>query len=68
MSAVLARAVGARLAFICIDEDAELASRRMQVAVQEASDAGLLAGCMRITVGTPEENGWLVDALKAALA
>ena len=31
-------------------------------------DAGLLAGCMRITVGTPEENGWLLDALKSALA
>jgi histidinol-phosphate aminotransferase len=30
-------------------------------------DAGALAGCMRITVGTPEENGWLVDALKASL-
>ncbi|HWE27614.1 MAG TPA: aminotransferase class I/II-fold pyridoxal phosphate-dependent enzyme, partial [Polyangia bacterium] len=31
-------------------------------------DAGLLAGCMRITVGTPEENSWLLDAIKAALA
>jgi histidinol-phosphate aminotransferase len=31
-------------------------------------DAGALAGCMRITVGTPEENGWLLDALKSALA
>jgi hypothetical protein len=31
-------------------------------------DVGLLAGCMRITVGTPEENGWLLDALKSALA
>ena len=30
-------------------------------------DAGLLAGCMRITVGTPEENSWLLDAIKAAL-
>ncbi len=31
-------------------------------------DSGLLAGCMRITVGTPEENSWLLDAIKAALA
>ena len=31
-------------------------------------DAGLLAGCMRITVGTPDENSWLLDAIKAALA
>jgi len=31
-------------------------------------DAGLLAGCMRITVGTPEENSWLLDAIKAALS
>ncbi len=31
-------------------------------------DAGLLAGCMRVTVGTPEENSWLLDAMKAALA
>jgi histidinol-phosphate aminotransferase len=30
-------------------------------------DAGLLTGCMRITVGTPEENSWLLDAMKAAL-
>ena len=29
-------------------------------------DAGLLAGCMRITVGTPEENSWLLDAIKSA--
>jgi histidinol-phosphate aminotransferase len=29
---------------------------------------GLLAGCLRITVGTPEENSWLLDALRAALA
>ena len=31
-------------------------------------DAGLLAGCMRITVGTPDENSWLLDAIKSALA
>ncbi|HEX9101715.1 MAG TPA: histidinol-phosphate transaminase [Polyangia bacterium] len=31
-------------------------------------DAGLLAGCLRITVGTPDENSWLLDAIKAALA
>lgn len=31
-------------------------------------DAGPLAGCLRITVGTPEENSWLVDAMKAALS
>ena len=31
-------------------------------------DAGLLAGCMRISVGTPDENSWLLDAVKAALA
>jgi histidinol-phosphate aminotransferase len=31
-------------------------------------DAGALAGCMRITVGTPDENSWLLDAIKAALA
>jgi histidinol-phosphate aminotransferase len=30
-------------------------------------DAGMLAGCMRITVGTPDENSWLLDAIKAAL-
>ena len=37
-----AHAVGARLAFICIDEDAEVAAKQMEIAVQEASDAGLL--------------------------
>jgi len=31
-------------------------------------DAGMLAGCMRITVGTPDENSWLLDAIKSALA
>jgi histidinol-phosphate aminotransferase len=31
-------------------------------------DHGLLAGCMRITVGTPDENSWLLDAIKAALS
>jgi histidinol-phosphate aminotransferase len=31
-------------------------------------DAGPLAGCMRITVGTPDENSWLLDAITAALA
>ncbi len=30
-------------------------------------DAGALAGCMRVTVGTPEENAWLLDAFKASL-
>ncbi len=30
-------------------------------------DAGLLAGCMRITVGTPDENSWLLDAIKASI-
>jgi histidinol-phosphate aminotransferase len=30
-------------------------------------DAGALAGCLRVTVGTPEENGWLLDAMRAAL-
>jgi histidinol-phosphate aminotransferase len=30
-------------------------------------DAGMLAGCMRITVGTPDESSWLLDAIKAAL-
>ena len=39
-----AHAVGARLAFICIDEDAEVAAKQMEIAVQEASDAGLLDG------------------------
>jgi histidinol-phosphate aminotransferase len=31
--------------------------------VRSFGDAGPLAGCLRITVGTPEQNGWLVDAL-----
>lgn len=31
-------------------------------------DAGMLAGCMRITVGTPDESSWLLDAIKSALA
>jgi histidinol-phosphate aminotransferase len=26
-----------------------------------------LAGCLRVTVGTPEENNWLLDALSAIL-
>jgi histidinol-phosphate aminotransferase len=30
-------------------------------------DRGALAGCLRITVGTAEENGWLVDAMRASL-
>jgi histidinol-phosphate aminotransferase len=30
-------------------------------------DVGLLAGCMRVTVGTPDENGWLLDAVRAAM-
>lgn len=31
--------------------------------VRSFGDAGPLAGCLRITVGTPEENRWLVEAL-----
>lgn len=31
-------------------------------------DRGLLAGCLRVTVGTPDENSWLLDAMKASLA
>ena len=27
---------------------------------------GPLAGCLRITVGTPDENAWLLDAIRAA--
>lgn len=30
-------------------------------------DAGALAGCLRVTVGTFEENGWLIDALAASV-
>lgn len=30
-------------------------------------DAGMLKGCLRVTVGTPDENSWLLDAMKAAL-
>lgn len=30
-------------------------------------DNGLLAGCLRVTVGTPDENGWLIDAMRAIL-
>jgi histidinol-phosphate aminotransferase len=28
-------------------------------------DRGLLKGCLRVTVGTPDENSWLLDAMKA---
>jgi histidinol-phosphate aminotransferase len=28
-------------------------------------DRGALKGCLRITIGTPEENAWLLDALRA---
>jgi histidinol-phosphate aminotransferase len=31
-------------------------------------DAGALKGCLRVTVGTPDENDWLLDALAACLA
>jgi histidinol-phosphate aminotransferase len=31
--------------------------------VRSFGDAGPLAGCLRITVGTPEENRWLLEAL-----
>jgi len=31
--------------------------------VRNFDHPGPLAGCLRITVGTPEENGWLVEAL-----
>jgi histidinol-phosphate aminotransferase len=29
-------------------------------------DAGLLQGCLRVTIGTAEENAWLLDAVRAA--
>ena len=38
------------------------------VLVRNFDRPGPLEGCMRITVGTPEENEWLIDAMKAALA
>jgi histidinol-phosphate aminotransferase len=28
-------------------------------------DQGPLRGCLRVTIGTPEENAWLLDALRA---
>jgi histidinol-phosphate aminotransferase len=31
--------------------------------VRSFGDAGPLAGCLRITVGTPEQNRWLLEAL-----
>jgi histidinol-phosphate aminotransferase len=45
--------------------DAEL--RRRGIAVRRF-DGGALDNCMRITVGTHEENGTLVEALRAILA
>ena len=30
-------------------------------------DSGALAGCLRLTVGTPDENAWLIDAFTAIL-
>jgi len=43
-----------------------LADRR--VLVRCFDRPGPLAGCLRLTVGTPEENDWLFDALKACLS
>jgi histidinol-phosphate aminotransferase len=37
------------------------------VIVKNVARPGLLDGCLRITVGTPEENQRLVAALRAAL-
>jgi histidinol-phosphate aminotransferase len=37
------------------------------VVVRNFDRPGPLAGCLRITVGTPEENNWLLDALRACL-
>ena len=60
--------------FILVRATAAGAARKLHDALIERGvlvrlfDAGLLAGCMRITVGTPDENGWLLDALKSALA
>jgi histidinol-phosphate aminotransferase len=31
-------------------------------------DKGALKGCLRITIGTPEENAWLLDAMRACFA
>ena len=42
-----------------------LAERR--VVVRNFDRPGPLAGCLRITVGTPEENNWLLDALRSCL-
>jgi histidinol-phosphate aminotransferase len=60
--------------FLLVKAHGEGGGRKLQEALIDRGvlvrlfDAGALAGCMRITVGTPEENGWLLDALKAALA
>jgi histidinol-phosphate aminotransferase len=60
--------------FLLVKAHGDGGGRRLQEALLERGvlvrlfDAGALAGCMRITVGTPEENGWLLDALKAAIA
>ncbi len=43
-----------------------LAERR--VVVRCFDRPGPLKGCLRLTVGTPEENDWLLDALTACLA
>ena len=37
------------------------------VLVRNLDRPGPLAGCLRITVGTPEENNWLLDALRSCL-
>jgi histidinol-phosphate aminotransferase len=56
------------------DAERSARGRRLQDALLERGvlvrlfDGGALTGCLRITVGTPEENGWLLDAVRAALA
>jgi histidinol-phosphate aminotransferase len=47
----------------------ELAERLLErgVVVRAFDGAGPLAGCLRITVGTEEENSWLLDALPRCL-
>ena len=39
--------------------------RRRRILIRDFPHETLLAGCARITVGTPEENGLLLDALQA---
>jgi len=43
---------------------ARLAERRVHV----RSYSGLLAGCIRVSIGSPEENNTFLEALRAALA